>query len=168
MPYSEVGDMLLGDIPKSSDADAQKYVNDAADEIDSKLGLRYQTPIVVDDSPAHRATELLLKRINNWLASGRYIMAKSASSSMTDINTYGLQLIKDATMALDAIVSGDVTLPGVTFLNEDDLGRSGPMISNLDAESNVESFYAWTQQDPLSYPWSSSRVFPAGSSYTGG
>jgi phage gp36-like protein len=165
MPYSEIGDLLLGDVPKSSDTEAQKYVNDAADEIDSKIGMRYQTPVSVDDSPANRATTLLLKRINNWLASGRYIVAKAASSELQEVHAYGLSLIKEATLALQAIQNGDITLSGATFLNTDDEGRSGPMIYNQDAESNVESFYAWTQRDPCLYPWPDARIYPAGTSY---
>lgn len=150
--YSEVADLLLGDIPTPSDAG--KWIQDATDEVDSKLGFRYVTPIVVDESvPGNRTTPLLLKRIANWLASGRLIVAKAASSSQQEVNAYGLSLIAQATAALDQIASGDLVLPGAAFLSVDDTGQSGPIISNLDSVSMVESFYAYattpTLNDPL-------------------
>lgn len=160
MTYSTVGDLLLGDMPAPSNASS--YVQDASDEIDSKLGMRYQTPIVVDDSPANRMTNLLLKRINNWLASGRLILAQAITGEMQYMHSYGRQLVKDAEAALDQVVSGDIVLPGAEFLNVGDVGVSGPIISNLDAQSNVESFYSFVQQNPLTYVPPGQVIWPAG------
>lgn len=160
MAYSEAADMLLGEIPPPTSAVADKYVNDAADEIDSKLGLRYVTPISIDAEPKNRASKLLLKRLNNWLASGRYVMAQSVTSELQQVHAYGAQLVRDATKALDAIVSGEYSLQGAQFLDTDDIGKSGPVIFNLDAESGVESFYGLTQRDPMTWPVD--RVFPSG------
>ena len=138
--YSEAADLLLGDVPPPPDAG--KWVQDATDEIDSKLGLRYVTPIVVDETvPGNRVTTLLLKRIANWLASGRLVCSKAASTSQQEINAYGASLIAQAEAALDQLVSGDVVLPGAAFLDVDDVGKSGPVINNLDDASLVESFY---------------------------
>lgn len=140
--YSEVGDLLLGDIPVPSDAG--KWVQDATDEIDSKLGLRYVTPIIVDETvPGNRTTTLLLKRINNWLASGRLVCSKAASTSQQEVHAYGTSLIVQAIAALDQLVSGDIVLPGAAFVDTDDVGKSGPIISNVDSASLVESFYTF-------------------------
>lgn len=160
--YSEVSDLLLGDIPIPKDA--MKWVQDATDEIDSKLGQRYLTPIIINDSvPGNRSTTLLLKRIANWLASGRIILAKAASASQQETNQYGLMLIKEATSALDSISSGAITLPGASFVNSEDVGESGPIINNLDATSNVESFYGFVTTPsvfgPCDPPW---QIWPDG------
>jgi hypothetical protein len=160
MAYSIADDLMLGDIPKP--VDAVKYVEDASDEIDSKLALRYQTPVVVADIPENRMTTLLLKRINNWLASGRLICAKAASAELPSVHAYGMNLIKDATAALDAIASGQMPLPGATLLDSTDIGRSGPIVSNLDPESNVEAFYAMTQNPPVIPGFPGDVIFPAG------
>jgi hypothetical protein len=164
--YSEVSDMLLGEIPAPSDEEGQKYVQDAADEIDSKLGLRYLTPIVVANTSENRVTTLLLKRISNWLASGRFVCARAVAAELQQVHAYGASLIKDATDALLQLEIGDIPLPGATFLNTDDVGRSGPIISNLDVESNVESLYAFTQRDPTTYPFPAPLpIYPAGAGY---
>lgn len=160
MAYSTVGDLLLGDMP--APPNAEQYVQDAADEIDSKLGLRYTTPIVVDDSPANRVTNLLLKRISTHLASGRLILAQAVSGENQYVHAYGQKLIKEATDALDQLSSGDLVLPGAEYLNTDDVVVSGPVINNLDAESNVESFYGFVQQDPLTYVPPGTVLWPAG------
>lgn len=160
MGYSTPEDLLLGDIPLPPNA--AKYVNDASDEIDSKLGLRYVTPIVVTGDVAYRPTKLLLKRIANFLASGRLILALSISQEMQFQNAYARELVNGATAALDAIANGDITLPGAQFLEVADLGTSGPIINNLDAASNVESFYEFVTQDPLTYVPPGALIWPAG------
>ncbi|HWI68184.1 MAG TPA: hypothetical protein VNS88_07365, partial [Nitrospiraceae bacterium] len=73
MGYSEVTDLLTGNVPTPAYLSPQKYVDDAADEIDSKIGFVYETPIDVtysSSNPVTRPVRLLLKRINNFLASG--------------------------------------------------------------------------------------------------
>lgn len=165
--YSEVGDLLLGDLPNPRDA--EKWVQDATDEINSKLGLRYVVPIVVDQTvPANLVTVLLLKRINNHLASGRLLCAKAASASQQEVNQYGMSLLREAISALNSLVAGEMTLPGATFIDAEDVGQSGPIISNLDAQSNVEAFYGMVTT-PASYPGQSWPViYPAGSGYYSG
>lgn len=160
--YSAAADLLLGDVDVPP-AMSGKYVQDAADEIDSKLAFRYVTPIIVTDTPATRSTLLLLKRINNWLASGRLILARGTTGQVQDLHAYGAKLIADAEAALAEIASGDFVLPGATLLNPDDAGTSGPIINNLDAESNVESFYGFVQKDPATWLPGTTVVYPAGS-----
>lgn len=154
MPYSATTDLLTGNIPVSGPVDPAKFVADAADEIDSKIGHIYQTPIdVTDTSPVSRPARLLLKRISNFLASGRLIMAAAAASQKLEVNAYAERLVREATVALDQIASGDVPLIGATRATDSsgDVSTTGPQISNLDPESNVEAFYNRVANPRYSY-----------------
>lgn len=166
--YSEVQDLLLGELAQPENEKCLKYVQDAADEIDSKLGFIYVTPIVIDPNGEFRASALLLKRISNWLASGRLILANAASREEQYLNAYGKSLIVDATAALNELTAGTTPLPGATPLNPADTQVTGPIINNLDAQSNVESFYAFatdpypSQYYPEAYP--PGTIFPGSQS----
>lgn len=149
--YSEVEDLLLGELQKPDNEDCQKYVQDAADEIDSKLGFIYVTPVVVDPV-TYRATYLLLKRINNWLASGRLVLANAASREEQYLNAYGKSLVVEASAALDALTAGTMPLPGATPIDSSASQATGPVINNLDSQSNVESFYAFVTQPHQFFP----------------
>lgn len=144
MPYCEVPDLLIGDITVSAALDPEKYVNDAADEIDSKIGFRYLTPV---PNTAPRPVLLLLKRVNSHLASGRLILAATISAEMEELNAYGANLVADAELTLAAIASGEMKLPGTELAPEvvvvDPTNPlNGPvLIDNLDPVSQVESFY---------------------------
>jgi phage gp36-like protein len=143
VPYSAVGDLLTGQVPTPTYLDPAKYVSDASDEVDSFIGHIYVTPVdVTEMGPTSRPARLLLKRIANWLASGRLLMAASAGNQKLEINAYANTLVADATRALEAVASGDVPLIGAPLLpSEDETQTTGPQIYNVDAESNVEAFY---------------------------
>lgn len=142
MPYSRTQDMLVGDIPLSSGSDAERYVNDAADEIDSRIGHIYSTPVDVSDgSPVERPARLLLKRISNFLATGRYLMALQAPNQRLETNAYAERLIREASESLNMIAEGQIILEGAETEDGDELAPVGPLINNLDPESNVEAFY---------------------------
>lgn len=142
MAYSEVNDLLTGNVPTPAYLSPQKYVDDAADEIDSKIGFIYQTPVDVSGSQVVRPAVLLLKRINNFLASGRLLMAVDAGGEDTQLHAYGLSLVKDATAALDQIASGAIALDGAPKIDTTEDARvTSPLIFNEDAESNVSAFY---------------------------
>lgn len=150
MSYSEVGDMLTGNIPVSTPI-AQKYVNDAADEIDSVIGKVYKTPVNMDPGPTEtppgtgtmtRPSRLLLKRVSNWIASGRLMLATSAGGEDDQLHAYALYLVTSATTVLMSIARGEVELEGAEKIDpEGDEGVYGPLISNVDPESNVEALY---------------------------
>lgn len=164
MTYSEITDLLLGELAAPDNKVTAKYVQDAADEIDSKLGFMYVTPIVIDVNGEFRASALLLKRISNYLASGRLILANSASREEQFLNAYGESLIREALAALDSLSNGTMPLPGATLLNVEDKGVSGPIIANVDPQSNVESFYDFAT-DPFPhkwypYPYEAGQIFP--------
>lgn len=165
MPYCTRDDLVVGtDIPLPSNTIADKYVADAANEIDSKIGTRYATPVVVSSTdPLTRPTFLTLQRLNVWIASGRLIMAQAGSSEMEKLHQYGLYLVTEAYKVLENIANGGMILPGATTNDPADGGRSGPMISNLDAASNTEAFYTMvTTAPPLPF-YSPTPIFPAGS-----
>jgi phage gp36-like protein len=142
MAYSTVGDMLLGDMPASTRHDPQKFVNDATDEIDSKIGHIYATPIdVTDPTDVARHSVLLLKRINNFLATGRYILARAAGDEDSQINAYGRSLIEEALLAIQAIVDGTIVLEGAVEEGDGSGAGDGPSITNYDTISAVDAFY---------------------------
>lgn len=142
MSYSEVTDLLTGNIPLPATTSADMYVQDASDEIDSKIGHIYSTPIdVSEDSLVKRPARLLLKRIANWLASGRLMMATAAGAQQQEVHAYALKLVEDATKSLDMIASGDVLLDGAVRVEVPPKSFTGPQIDNKDPESNVDAFY---------------------------
>lgn len=134
MAYSTTEDLILGNIP--TPADAQKYVDLAANEIDGMLGMRYVTPI----TSGVPAVGLLLGRVSTYLSTGRLVMALAAAGEDDQIHQYGLRLIQEATAILDGILSGSIILPGVAALNPDSIPSSAPRIVNVDNASAVEAF----------------------------
>jgi phage gp36-like protein len=162
--YSQVTDLLIGNIPLPQALTPQKYVDDAADEIDSVIGFRYQTPIDMSDlGNVVKPARLLLKRVSNWLATGRIILAVDAAGEDVQLHAYGLKLVSDANDVLRAIADGVVFLDGAVTMTDPDEASMGlrraPQIANLDEESIVEAFYAaldprnLTSSFPYSYPY---------------
>ena len=153
MAYCEAENLMIGDIVVTG-PEKTLYINDAADEMDSYLGTRYVTPIVLDSSndatnPPQRAARLALKRINAQLASGRIITSKATGGEDTDVHAYGLMLISNALAAIEAIRSGEVILPGGEVLPGVVTPGSGtsataPLVANGDPYSQVDAFYAFT------------------------
>lgn len=143
MAYSTPADLLTGNIPVPQYIDKDKFVADAADEIDSKIGFRYLTPIDVSSGSAVEVpVRLLLKRISNFLATGRLLMAADAGGENDRLHAYGWSLVKEATAALDAIANGDILLGGATPVDTDDEKIvSSVIVLNEDPESNVSAFY---------------------------
>lgn len=144
MAYCEVADLIIGDIRTSARLDPQKYVNDAADEIDSKIGFAYVTPIyVTSGTTVPRPVVLLLKRINSHLASGRLILAATIAGEDQELNAYGRSLVEDSELAIAKIASGELYLDGV-IKGEASVGglrRSVPLFAEGDPESYVDAFY---------------------------
>lgn len=133
--------MLTGGLTFPRTLDPEKYVQDATDEIDSAIGARYVTPVDVDDnSPVARHSRLLLKRINNWLASGRMILAVATPTEHSQVHAYGRSLIRDALAALELIRTGQVDLEGAQPAEGATQGDPMPTTINSDAVSAVDSF----------------------------
>lgn len=160
MAYCVTADLLIGDISTSAQLDPVKYVNDAADEIDSKIGFRYATPVPTTGADAApRPVLLLLKRLNSHLASGRLILAATISANQEELNAYGASLVNDAQITLEAIASGEQRLPGAPpnpdLAPTEDAPLLTPILmNNLDPVSQVESFYdAMTGPSQFSSPY---------------
>ena len=142
MTYSETSDLLTGSMNVPASLDAQKYVDDASDEIDSVIGFRYTTPIDMSNSSlVIRPARLLLKRVANFLATGRLIMAAAVTQEDKQLNAYGASLVAQAQAILTQIAAGDIVLPGAEEGSDSPPIQSGPLIYNKDAESNVDAFY---------------------------
>lgn len=143
MAYCEVVDLQIGDIPTSARLDPQKYVNDAADEIDSKIGFVYATPIPVENgSLTPRPVVLLLKRINSHLATGRMVLAATLISEDQRLNAFGQSMVEEALAAIVQIATLQIPLDGVPSSGLA-TGPSPhvPLQYNKDTESAVDAFY---------------------------
>ena len=142
MTYSEVADLLTGQVPLPGSIDASKFVNDASNEVDSYIGFLYETPIDVSDtSPVLRPVRLLLKRLANQLATGRLILAAAAPSEQNRMHSYGRGLVTEALKILKDIADGEIILIGAPPAVGVEPASTAPMIANEDAESNVSAFY---------------------------
>lgn len=140
--YCGTEDLLNGNIPFASYTDPEKYIQDAADEIDSRIGFLYSTPVDLTRTELIRPARLLLKRINAWLATGRLLMAVDAGGEDNRLHAYAARLVRDATLALDSIVSGGTILEGALTVAGATVEVQLPIhVFNLDQESNVEAFY---------------------------
>lgn len=152
--YSTVDDLMLGDLPVGSYVSKQKYVDDAADEIDSYIGHIYATPIDMSvGSPVSRPSRLLVARIARFLSTGRLILAIATPSQHQVLHAYGAKMVDEALAALNALAEGDPPLVGADPANpaKDVLESSGPLVSNIDTRSTVETFYQ-VFADPYAYP----------------
>lgn len=142
MAYASPDSALLGSIPVVNPDDLTKYFDDAADEIDAALGFHYETPITkaADGNALPRPVELILARINRFLASGRYIMAVASGGEEGSVHAYGWSLIKEAQSALASIASGVNELDAIRLPNKG-AARRTPGIVNAEDGSNVDAFY---------------------------
>lgn len=139
--YCEEEDLVLsGDIPLPSYINKTKFIEDAADEIDSQLGFIYETPFdVTDTSSLIRPARLLLKRINKFLASGRIILSVATPGEDTQVHSYGRYLVREAENAIKEILSGNIILEGATPIVS--TPSRAPLIANAERRSYVEVFY---------------------------
>ncbi len=154
MPYSAVEDLLKGDIPYPSRyGDGSGFIAVAADEIDAQIGHLYVTPIVLPDTPENRPARLLLKKINNFLASGRLITDMAAGGEDRDLHAYGASLIRQAMALLEDICYGKIILPGADRIDAGEGEYTGPAIYNEDPESLVEGFYQQVSHGEIRGPY---------------
>lgn len=158
MAYSGVTDLLLGDTRVDGVVNKESYVNAAADEMDAALGFIYETPITVNQSdPVNRPTILLLKLINNYLASGRIIITISRNAEDNSLDALGKYYVNLAMQRINDIVNGKIELLGAKR-NAEEKSYQGPATYNAEPESLVDMFYGNFNPSnpgyysPFSYP----------------
>lgn len=145
--YCTTDDLLLGNLPVGTTVDPAKYVQDAAEEIDSKIGRIYQTPLILGN--LSRPSLLLIQRINKFLATGRILLTLDLPNEESRMHAVAKQYITDASSALAQIVNGDVRLDGAVLINADFSKNAGPLAINNDGGSMVDGFYTFTTPDPF-------------------
>jgi hypothetical protein len=153
--YSDVADLLTGDIPLPATIDPQKFVDDAADQIDSVIGFLYVTPIDTSDaSPVVRPARLLLKRLNNFIASGRLILTTGIAGEETALHAYGKSLLDEANAILVMLGKNEIPIDGAVFVNPTDTTVNAKlMLVNMESASAVETFYEQVMpENPYWYP----------------
>lgn len=161
--YCDAGDLLIAsNFPVPTGFNKQKYVNDAADEIDIAVGRLYRTPILIQGADAmekYQVTLTFLSHLNAHLATGRLILSIAAPGEDGQLNAYGRSLVERVEGILREVRDGEIVLEGApTNPNNpgSGAGDNTPMmrVVNLDAESGVEHFYNnILNQPPALYPY---------------
>lgn len=140
MPYSVVGDLLHGNVPLPAYINPESFINSAAEEIDAVVGQIYVTPVSVQVGPTTRPTMLVLKKANNFLATGRIILAMDSAGQDDALHKYGRYLVGEAEKILQAITEGKILLTGATPINGT-TNSTVPTIKNAEGQSLVDQFY---------------------------
>lgn len=151
MAYSAVGDLLLDGVLLATGFNKQKFVDDAAEEMDSKLGWLYALPIHPEgmdpgevgptswqDLPTHQV--ILLKQINNRLASGRLILAIATPGEQTTLHAYGYHLVQQALADLMFLANGDLDMDAEKATPSSAFESKAPAWQNPDSESLLLGF----------------------------
>ncbi|URG17385.1 head-to-tail connector protein [Rhodococcus phage Mbo2] len=143
----------LGDLEIPRGQTMDEWVIKAADEMDGILGQTYRLPLDTNmDIPDHKADALLLKKINEFLAAGRLLLAAAGTGQDNSLNAYGSDLVNSAIKELARISSGRTVLESGELL---DLEKPtvGVMGLNRDASSYVDQFYSafGTAHQPVSF-----------------
>lgn len=145
MAYCEKDDLLTGDIPLAGKyGDGTKFVELAADEIDAQIGHIYETPIeiAVEGHPENRPSQLLLKKINTLLASGRIVLDMAAGGEDDRLHAYGASMVKEALGLLDLLTKQAIVLTGADKIESvDDDPNTAVSLIQEDPYSLVEGFY---------------------------
>jgi hypothetical protein len=143
--YCVKEDLLTGDIPLAGKyGDGTSFVNFAADEIDGQIGHIYVTPIEYADpsDPKARPAQLLLKKINVLLASGRIILDMAAGHEDDSLHSYGNSMLREGISLLKMISNRQIDLYGATKLTEEtESDDTAITVIQDDPYSLVESFY---------------------------
>jgi len=177
MPYCVPGDLPLGQLSGRLpiEISVNSYINSAADHIDGRLGFMYLTPFDVEglgSLPSHQVK--LLKGINAKRAAGQIILAATIATEDSVLQQYGLWLIQEADIELQAIQSGEVKLnaplvssdglPLNPTADPDDADAYArvPTAFVIDKYSPVATFEAYVHQgqDVSWTPRDGSRAYP--------
>ena len=142
MAYCTSDDLLVGDMVFGS-LDVTDFINQAANEIDSKLGVIYKLPLSAAvgqtfvNLPQYQ--QLIVKNINIKLASGRLFLTTAADDT-SSLHQYGMRLVQEAMSELMAIANGLVELSAE---RREPIGQEQdriPRTLNHDEESMVDQY----------------------------
>lgn len=132
----------LGDMAISTNISLDAVAEDAAGEMNVRLGERYVTPLNLSAAALLPHHKRMIELINARLAAGRLIMSIASPTEDRDLHRYGEYLIGLAMGDLELVTSGRVLLGGqtdaVTVIDQDKY--AGPSIFNQDGESGVEMY----------------------------
>ena len=143
MAYCTADDLLVApDLQLPAGTTAEDWIDRAAEEIDSRIGVRYVLPLETV-SAGGLAT---LKRLNAQLASGRMLMALNSADD--DVHAYGKSLVDEALADIKSVVAGVIPL-GATQVTTSPQNLGGPAVQNQDAYSATAAFEAFAFPDPL-------------------
>lgn len=129
--------MLIGKLTVSPTTDKAAYVCAAFDEINSRIGYLYTLPIVVANLEIQ--SQLVLKKINNFIASGRFIMAMAIGAEQQELHAYGASLVREGFAELALILDGSLPLIGAEA-STGTVGDRFPETVNHDAASAMYAF----------------------------
>ena len=170
-PYSTASDLLFSEttLVLGAGFDKQKFVTTAAEDMDAKLGFLYVLPLTpdpdLDDDAGNPLTtlptheQLLLKSINNKLASGRIFMTIRGSADGDRQHVYGTQLVNEAIAELMMLANGDVALSAIRKADGTQINTASqrsPKITNHDSDSLVDGF------EEMVFRNNPQQVFPGG------
>lgn len=157
MAYCTKDDLLTGDIPLAGKyGDGTPFVNFASDEIDAQIGHIYVTPVTYANpvDPKSKPAQLLLKKINILLASGRIILDMAAGSEDQNLHAYGSSMRREAIDLLNKITNGTIELYGATLVDGEvnDAENTAVSLIQDDPYSLVEGFYERMQSPAYGWP----------------
>lgn len=104
--YCATTDITLPHVVDAAPDDLNRFIRNACDEIDGKLGLLYEVPLPFDSMVYHE--KMLIKTIATKLAMGRYILSVTADEAA--MHSYGLRLIQEGLDELHIIAGGEIAL----------------------------------------------------------
>lgn len=148
-PYCSKDDLNIGNL-MIEPGGLDRYVREACEEIDAKIGWLYETPLDLDTLKDHERK--MLKTIARKIATGRAISTLDVPNDGGVQGTYGLRLLQEGLDELHMIAGGDVPLSAKRAdlegdPNEPDVGGHGahgarvPEAWNADTESPLSAFH---------------------------
>ena len=147
-PYVAGADVSFGDMELPAWTDLDEVIRIAGDDMDAVLGTRYRLPLDLDPNvQSHLSIIKMLAKINRYLTIGRVVIDSAIGGEDTQLQSYGIYHIRAAEQALKSLGNGDVLIPDQVSVLPDDSDRvTGPMVTNRDKGSFLDSFYG---EDPF-------------------
>lgn len=142
--YCSPSDLLIAGTRLPSPLTVEGAIASASDQMDSYIGARYVTPVLVDLlDPTKRQDSLVLQQICSNLTSGQIITSMAAGGSQNTTHAYGMYLLRFAFAQLANIQNGRTKLTTAELLpvEPEDLTVRGPRIIQGTRVSLMDAFY---------------------------